>query len=167
MNEREKRERASREREQEREEARAKPAREEKKSVLFSRERERERAEPAAFRRPALVHCQLESEGETPCPGGARELCLGRERERERVENVFRNCSSRARAGAVWKRYLDFTSSLFSISFKKKTKKNSAASVAALLVAGSALTAVSAAPQPGSDEDVQSREADYSHFAEM
>jgi hypothetical protein len=83
LNEREKRERASREREQEREEARAKPAREEKKSVLFSRERERERAEPAAFRRPALVHCQLESEGETPCPGGARELCLGRERERE------------------------------------------------------------------------------------
>ena len=54
---------------------------------------------------------------------------------------------------------------------KKKTlkpnQKTSAASVAALLVAGSALTAVSAAPQPGSDEDVQSREADYSHFAEM
>ena len=46
-------------------------------------------------------------------------------------------------------------------------RKNSAASVAALLVAGSALTTVSAAPQPGSDEDIQSREADYAHFAEM
>ena len=42
-----------------------------------------------------------------------------------------------------------------------------AASVAALLVAGSVLTTVSAAPQPGSDEDIQSREADYGHFAEM
>ena len=118
MNEREKRERASREREQEREEARAKPAREEKKSVLFSRERER--AEPAAFRRPALVHCQLESEGETPCPRGARELCLGRERERERESKTFFEIALLEREREQFGRDISTSQAHFFLSLFKK-----------------------------------------------
>lgn len=91
--------------------------------------------------------------------------------ERERVENVFRKGENCSNESSLEERDLEELQKLTFFSQKKKTlkpnQKTSAASVAALLVAGSALTAVSAAPQPGSDEDVQSREADYSHFAEM
>ena len=91
----------------------------------------------------------------------------------------FRNCEreweSRKQFAGAKREIFDF----FNISHldlsQKKTHSlylfasllHSAASVAALLIAGSALTTVSAAPKPGSDEDIQSREADYAHFAEM
>ena len=90
------------------------------------------------------------------------------ERERERESRKrFSKLLFSSESGSSLEEISRLHKLTFFYLFSKKNKKNSAASVAALLVAGSALTAVSAAPQPGSDEDVQSREADYSHFAEM